>query len=236
MAPVLRPASWSLLTRSRLLGLLSALGAAGLAALCAYHVLGGVAVLGAVLAGTGAATAIAGIMYGREDAVLWGSLPAAAGACLSGAGGPGLPDPLVLLGMTGASIASLGLYETGTTAALIASYLSAERPRERHDISFVEEMFVEQTRRTSLLLGSAFIFTMMVSAAVYYMPGTVRASPAAAAVFGALALTGAAALLVLRGGRFPAGPERPASARPPAGNPPAPPVPPPPSLGRGPGR
>jgi hypothetical protein len=236
MAPFRRSASWSLLTRSRALGLLSALGAAGLAAATAYHVSDGVAFLGAAIAGAGAVTAIAGIMLGREDAVLWGSLPAAAGACLSGTGGLGLPDPLVLLGMTGASLASLATYEAGTTAALIASYLLAERPREKHDLSFVEEMFAEQTRRTYFLLGMAFMLTMAVFAAVFLFPGPVPASPASAGMFGALALTGAAAILVLRGGKFPSGAAGSTSARPPAGSLPAAPAPPPRSWGWGPGR
>jgi len=236
MAPVRRSASWSLLTRARTFGLLAGLSTAGLAAATAYYISDGFAIIGAALAGAGAAAACAGIFFGQEEVVLWGSLPASAGACLCGTGGMSGPDPLVLLGMTGASLSALALYELGTTAALIASYIRSERPREKHDIALLEGLVAEQARGTFLLLGLAFLLTMAVFALVFYILAPVPASPAAAGMFGALALTGAAAVFVLRGGKFGTGAPKPTSASSPVDNRPPGPAPGPPSWGWGPGR
>jgi len=189
----------SALTQANLLALLAAAGTAALALFTAYFVGEGVALLGAMVASAGCIAACAGAFLRREDIVLYGSLPALAGSALCGVHGLEALDPFVALGMTGAVLCSLALYEFGTTAALVADYIASERPREPHDLGLVEEAVREQSRFVLLHLGAAFLITMAVLVVAFLVPMG-PASPAAAAVFGAMALTGAAVILVLRGG------------------------------------
>lgn len=222
------------LTTARLLSLLFALGASGLALATALRTGQGVGILGAVVAAGGCAAAAAGSLVRREDAVLYGSLPALVGSGLCGAFGLATFDAAVALGMTGAVLCSLSLYELGTSAAMLGNYLLVERPRESHDIALVEEVLREHLRQVFSLLGVAFLLTMAMLAGTFLLLAPGPASPAVAGMFGALALTAAAAILVLRGGRF--APLPPASTASPAGPSASQPPRPGPGQGSGPGR
>jgi|GEM_PF-2321817 len=221
------------LTALRLLVVLLAVGATGLALATAQSTGDVVALIGAVTAACGCVAAAFGSLARHEDTVLYGSLPALVGSGLCGAYGLETFDLAVALGMTGAVLCSLALYELGTTAALFGNYLAGERPRERHDIGLIEEALGEHLRQVLSLLGVAFLLTMALLAGVLLL-GPAPASPAVAAMFGALALTGAGAVYVLRGGSFSAA--SPPSTASPAGRPVSPPSPPAPRQGSGPGR
>jgi hypothetical protein len=179
---------------------MSAAFAAVLSFATAYHIGDMVALLGAIIASAAGAATVAAALLGREDIVLYGSIPVLIGSGLCGVHGLDSPDPAVALGMTGAVLFSLALYEFGTMTALITTYLSAERPGEEHDLGLVDGALDEQARQVLFRLGVAFLATMGVLAGAFLLTAG-PASPGVAATLGVLALTGATALLVLQGGK-----------------------------------
>jgi len=247
MARFRRPAL-TVLGRARLVAVLFGLGAVSLTALAVYSNTNLLTMAGGIMAALGGFIGIAGVLLGREEFVLWGSLLAMTGAGFSGGFGLDTPRHEIALSMIGGVICSMALYELGTTAALATQYFTIENVRERHDMAAVEEALKVQAGQTITLLGTAFFLTLALYAVGAMLTPGGGGSIAVAGTLAASCLTAAAVLVVLRGGKMApdptggiSGTARPSNPSGMAGQPAAGPTPPrlPPGArypGAGPGR
>ena len=190
------------LGRARLLAVLLGISAIGLAGLSTYWNPNILAMIGAIIAALGGLIGVAGVIVGREEYVLWGSLLAMAGSGFTGAFGLQEPRHELALTMIGAVLCSLALYELGTTAAIATNYFAVENVRERHDMAAVEEMLREQGSQSMTLVGIALLLTLALYAVGALLAPAGGGSIAVAGTLAAVCITAAALLLVLRGGKM----------------------------------